>query len=418
VAEPDELSVTDFVTWNNSGGMASGQITRIERDGSIDVPDSDFTINGSEDNPAALIRVWRESENEDGEMEWNPTDVLVGHRFATLTLIASLRGLPTKGGVDLEPPAHIKAIARRAVGVDAAVMVAAGNMTPAMWVDARDTLAASGDTVWGVRLVASVAARFLETADKVIARIEKSNEGRAKGETLSKMETRFSAGQFEIREESDGMVFEGYAAVFDSPSEPLPFIERIAPGAFIRSLKSRNDVKILWNHDTGSILGSTRAGTLSLVEDSRGLKVSAHLPNTSAGRDAAELLRRGDVDSMSFGFSVPRGGDDWNSEGTERTLREVRLHEVSIVAFPAYSATAGTTMVRGLDKVALRAEVDADLLADAMLKIEQGEDITADDRELLAQVIAKLSPEDEVATNEYDMLELKRKKLALLLMGV
>jgi len=157
---------------------------------------------------------------------------------------------------------------------------------------------------------------------------------------------------------------------------------------------------------------------LSLVEDSRGLKVSAHLPNTSAGRDAAELLRRGDVDSMSFGFSVPRGGDDWNSEGTERTLREVRLHEVSIVAFPAYSATAGTTMVRGLDKVALRAEVDADLLADAMLKIEQGEDITADDRELLAQVIAKLSPEDEVATNEYDMLELKRKKLALLLMGV
>jgi len=287
-----------------------------------------------------------------------------------------------------------------------------------MWVDARDTLAASGDTVWGVRLVASVAARFLETADEVIARIEKSNEGRAKGETLSKMETRFSAGQFEIREESDGMVFEGYAAVFDSPSEPLPFIERIAPGAFIRSLKSRNDVKILWNHDTGSILGSTRAGTLSLVEDSRGLKVSAHLPNTSAGRDAAELLRRGDVDSMSFGFSVPRGGDDWNSEGTERTLREVRLHEVSIVAFPAYSATAGTTMVRGLDKVALRAEVDADLLADAMLKIEQGEDITADDRELLAQVIAKLSPEDEVATNEYDMLELKRKKLALLLMGV
>ena len=102
--------------------------------------------------------------------------------------------------------------------------------------DARDTLAASGDTVWGVRLVVSVAARFLETADEVIARIEKSNEGRAKGETLSKMETRFSAGQFEIREESDGMVFEGYAAVFDSPSEPLPFIERIAPGAFIRSL--------------------------------------------------------------------------------------------------------------------------------------------------------------------------------------
>ena len=461
MAEPDELSINDFVTWNNAGGMASGQITRIERDGSIDVPDSDFTINGSEDNPAALIRVWRESENEDGEMEWNPTDRLVAHRFATLTLIASLTRSNDVGAsleirvVDLSPPSYMRAAARRGLAfyaeglagdgltdktVREARAMAAGNVTADKWVRTRawiarhledlDAPAADPDNdsypsagvvahlLWGSGPSKRGAERTMEYANGVIGRLEEENEGRAKGETLSKMETRFSAGQFEIREESDGMVFEGYAAVFDSPSEPLPFIERIAPGAFIRSLKSRNDVKILWNHDTGSILGSTRAGTLSLVEDSRGLKVSAHLPNTSAGRDAAELLRRGDVDSMSFGFSVPRGGDDWNSEGTERTLREVRLHEVSIVAFPAYSATAGTTMVRGLDKVALRAEVDADLLADAMLKIEQGEDITADDRELLAQVIAKLSPEDEVATNEYDMLELKRKKLALLLMGV
>jgi HK97 family phage prohead protease len=319
---------------------------------------------------------------------------------------------------DLTPPLWVRAIARRAVGVESAVAVAAGNMTPAIWVEARDTLVKSGNTVWGVPLIERVALRFLETAGAVIGRIEADNEGRAKGNALSKMETRFNAADFEIREDSDGMSFEGYAAVFDSPSEPLPFIERIAPGAFVRSLKARNDVKMLWNHDTGSILGSTRAGTLGLSEDSRGLKVSAQLPKTSTGNDVRELLSRGDVDSMSFGFSVPKGGDEWSSDGSERTLREIRLHEVSIVAFPAYTATAGTTTVRGLDRVALRAEVDADLLADAIFKIEQGEDISADDRTLLAQVIAKLSPEDEVNVSEYDMLALKKKKLELMKLGI
>lgn len=321
-------------------------------------------------------------------------------------------------GTDLIPPVWVRAIARRAVGDSTAVAVAAGNMTPAMWVDARDALVASGNTVWGVPLIERVATRFLETAGNVIDSIEKDNEGRAKGNALSKMETRFNTVEFELREDSDGMTFEGYAAMFDSPSEPLPFIERIVPGAFIRSLKARNDVKMLWNHDTSSILGSTRAGTLDLVEDSRGLKVRNLLPDTGAGRDASVLIERGDASAMSFGFSVPKGGDEWNSQGTERTLKEIRLHEVSIVAYPAYTATAGTTMVRGLDAVAKRAEVDSDSLADAILKVENGEDITADDRTLLAQVIAKLSPEDEADVSGYDLLALKKKKLQLLMGGM
>ena len=59
-AEPDELSVGDFVQWDSAGGMAKGKIDSIERDGSINVPNSDFTINGDEDDPAALITVYRE----------------------------------------------------------------------------------------------------------------------------------------------------------------------------------------------------------------------------------------------------------------------------------------------------------------------------------------------------------------------
>jgi HK97 family phage prohead protease len=270
--------------------------------------------------------------------------------------------------------------------------------------------------LWGSGPSKRAAQRTLAYSEGVVARIEEENEGRAKGEALSKIETRTTPIEFEVREGSDGMTFEGYAAVFNSPSEPLPFIERIAPGAFKRSIDSRNDIKFLWNHDTGMILGSTRAGTMKLYEDARGLKVVAQLPNTTAGRDAAELLRRGDVDSMSFGFSVPQGGDDWSADGSERTLNSVRLHEVSIVAFPAYSGTAGTTSVRGLDSIAKRADVDADALADAWLKVEEGQSLTEDEGRLLKQVVDSLVPveESEQPQNDLSMLELKKKKLSLL----
>jgi HK97 family phage prohead protease len=233
----------------------------------------------------------------------------------------------------------------------------------------------------------------------------------SRGDGLER-EVRTAHSAIEVREESDGMVFEGYAAVFDSPSQPLPFIEKIDRGAFTRSLKSRNDVKLLWNHDTSQVLGSTRAKTLTLVEDERGLKVQGVLPNTSAGRDAAELLKRGDVDSMSFGFTVIR--DAWSADGNERTLKAVRLHEVSIVAFPAYAGTAGTTSVRNLDVVAERAQVDADQLTAALTKVEAGEDITPADRDLLSAVINTLAPADEPEEVSAEMLALKKKKLQLL----
>lgn len=360
--------------------------------------------------------------------------------------------------VNLDPPSYMRAAARQGLRyyeegkagdgvvqrtIREARAMAAGNVTADKWVRIRAWIArhlvdldapdANPDAdgypsagvvahlLWGSGPSKRAARRALEYANGVVARIEAENEGRTKGESLSKMETRVNAVDFEIREEADGMTFEGYAAVFDSPSEPLPFIERIAPGAFRTSLRSRNDVKLLWNHDSGSVLGSTRAKTLTLTEDERGLRVAAKLPNTSLGRDAAELLKRGDVDSMSFGFSVIK--DAWNSEGNERTLKSVRLHEVSIVAFPAYSGTAGTTSVRGLDKVAQRADVNADELADVLLKIESGEDLDETESALLTRVVQELSPKTEAVEEEkpagnLDLLALKKKKLELLMKGL
>lgn len=84
-AEPGGVKVGDFVSWRSGEGRARGKITRVVRDGEINVPDSSFTIKGTSEDPAALIRVYRESSSG-----WGATDVLVGHRFSTLTKIESL----------------------------------------------------------------------------------------------------------------------------------------------------------------------------------------------------------------------------------------------------------------------------------------------------------------------------------------
>ena len=91
-AAPDALSVGDYVSWNASGGTARGEIERIERDGSINVPDSDFVINGEPDDPAALIRIYQQTDEG-----YEPTDRLVGHKFSTLTKIANLRYIDETG---------------------------------------------------------------------------------------------------------------------------------------------------------------------------------------------------------------------------------------------------------------------------------------------------------------------------------
>jgi len=359
--------------------------------------------------------------------------------------------------VDLSPPAYMRASARRGLEwhreglsgdgvvdrtIREAEAMSRGNMTSDKWVRTRAWIArhlvdmdapqnTPGDdnypgpgavamALWGGGGSKRSAQRAFEYADGVVGRLEAENEGRAKGEALSKLETRIvEVDKFEIREDASGMFLEGYAALFNSRSENLGgFTETIQPGAFRASLRSRNDVKLLWNHDSGAVMGSTRAGTLTLTEDERGLKVSATLPDTTYGRDARELVRRGDVTGFSFGFSMPaRGGDEWSSDGTERVLKSVRLHEVSLVAFPAYPATNGTATVRGLDKIAQRANVDADALADALLKIENGEDISSDDRNLLQTVIDELAPAPEapVVDNSLEMLALKKKKLQLLM---
>jgi HK97 family phage prohead protease len=590
-AEPNALKVNDFVSWNSAGGRARGQIERIVRDGSINVPNSSFTITGTPDDPAALIVVFREMA--DG---YEPTDVKVAHKFSTLTKINALRsrrldsgpqavivdidGTLIDGGsrvekvynflddmedteifivtgrnsddrestisqldelsidydrlfmnpgstadtadfkkataenllkefniilaidnnetmrkiyrdlgitaldvpdvpdvpsdednpdeerqVNLTPPAYMRAAARRGLELNRqgfggdgltdktkqeARDMADGRVSEDKWrriapwisrhlvdLDAPQNNNQNDPGYPGAGLVAHLlwgsgpskraAQRTLDYAQGVIDRLDAEEQQsrwssvnvklnkEEKENKVSKVERRVKTDiDFELRidnAEADGMRFTGYAAVFNSDSEPLPFIERIMPGAFKRSLKARNEVKLFKNHNMDEVLASTRSKTLKLTEDSTGLLAEATLPDTTAGRDLAVLMKRGDVHAMSFGFSVPAKGDKWSNDGMTRELHQIRLHEVSIVTgFPAYEAT--TASVRSLDILASRTNVDADALADAMIKLEAGEKLADSQADLLQEVVTKLRGNEPT---QDDLLELKRKQLDLLM---
>jgi len=229
----------------------------------------------------------------------------------------------------------------------------------------------------------------------------------------TRMETRHFNGTInglEIRADGDGRTFTGYAAVFNADSEPMGgFTERIAPGAFRRSLTSHGwDIKLLANHDAGRVLGSTRAKTLRLTEDDRGLYVEATLPDNTDGQNIAESIRRGDIDSMSFGFSAQPGGESWSNDGAIRTLTDVKLYEVSIVAWPAYTSTAGTTSVRALTAYAQRTDIDSDKLKGAIDALAEVQELTTEQAAMLREIIDQLEmqqeQEDQIE-DEIDMVE-------------
>jgi len=487
-AMPGTLKPGDFVSWKDHGETFQGRIREVVTSGFVDVPGSGVQIEATYFDPAALVQMY---EQVDGQWQEASTFLgLKFSQLSRVTALID-DTMPEfsydepnmddssdqtndasysieEREVDLSAPAFMRAAARqglkyheegysgdglRPATVREARAMAAGNVTADKWVriaawiarhlgDLDSPAAKPGNEdypsagvvahlLWGSGPSKRAANRALRYAQRVVARLEEENRALVSVEArdMAKIETRVNSTQFELRDSDggDGMTFTGYAAVWDSPSLPLPFTETIQRGAFSKSLQSRNDIKLLWNHDSGTVLGSTRAGTLRLHEDEIGLRVEADLPPTSDGKNASILLKRGDIDSMSFGFSVPPGGDEWVSPN-ERVLKSVRLFEASIVAMPAYPGTAGHTSVRAIDKICERASVDPDALADAMLKIEQGQDLTEEEAGILSKVIDTLGPKaeepentEEVEANEElsaELLEIKKKKLETLLKGI
>lgn len=205
------------------------------------------------------------------------------------------------------------------------------------------------------------------------------------------------AVDYEIRAAGDGLTFEGYAAVFDSPSLPMSFSnieggrtfrEVIRPGAFTRSLNAKPNVYLVVNHDIlGSALplASTRSQTMELAQDDHGLRVSASLPDNERGHEVRDAVARGIVTGMSFRFSQPVAKlEDAPDGGLIRVLSEVRLGpEVSVTPFPAYDLTSAA--IRHLADVA---DVEPDDLAEAFRVLREPDaKLTAEQHGLLMAVI-------------------------------
>lgn len=152
----------------------------------------------------------------------------------------------------------------------------------------------------------------------------------------------FELEDVEVRKNDDSgaVTVSGYAAVFEKLSAPMfGFREKIRAGAFTKSI-SKNRVKALWNHNSDKVLGSTKAGTLRLEEDKKGLRFELDLPDTTSGRDAEISIRRKDVDGMSFGFrTITQEWDESDAKNIVRTLIDLDLREVSATPFPAYPQT-------------------------------------------------------------------------------
>ncbi|MBP1917191.1 HK97 family phage prohead protease [Lederbergia galactosidilyticus] len=159
--------------------------------------------------------------------------------------------------------------------------------------------------------------------------------------------------------ENEPIKINGYAAIFNSRTSIGDFFDEIiSPGAFDRSISAKNaDIRALVNHDWDKVIGRTKANTMTLREDEKGLNFEIELPNTSYARDLAESMERGDIDQCSFGFFVDEGKERWDysQEPALRTLEEVELYEVSIVSLPAYEDTeAALVRSKEIDKTVER----------------------------------------------------------------
>lgn len=156
----------------------------------------------------------------------------------------------------------------------------------------------------------------------------------------SQRQIRGVATEFATRQDGETPHISGYFAVFNSNYEIAPGMsESIAPGAFSRTLA--NDVRALINHDSTLVLGRTKAHTLELREDERGLWGDITInPNDGDAMNLYERVKRGDVDQCSFGFEIIKEDTEVHDDGSVHwTIEEVNLFEVSACTFPAYEAT-------------------------------------------------------------------------------
>ena len=202
----------------------------------------------------------------------------------------------------------------------------------------------------------------------------------------------------------DTRTVEGYAIVFDSPSEDMGFYETISPSAVTEDVINRSDVFALFNHDTNKVLARCKygKGSLTLTLDDRGLKYSFTVPKTELGNELLEHLERGEIDGSSFAFIVSSedGSEVWeNINGTtHRTINKIEcLVDVSPVWTPAYSATS--VSARALEKL-------NQMELEKLEQLENEKDITTNEEEQVEEETTN-TEEEEIETKANEEEEVK-----------
>lgn len=208
---------------------------------------------------------------------------------------------------------------------------------------------------------------------------------------MKKMEVRFLPVSFS-EASGDSLEIQGYVNLTEEYSEVLltnrghKFVEKISKGAFGRAIQRAKEIDFLAEHDEKMILASTRNNSLNLVEDDKGLFMSARISPTTWGKDYYTLVKDGIIQNFSFGFVAVN--DDWEERADgilERTINELDLYEVSLVKNPAYPQSyAEARSIMTLDETLKRGEDMSKEKVD-LEKVEKSEDIS----EIISQEMEK-----------------------------
>lgn len=200
--------------------------------------------------------------------------------------------------------------------------------------------------------------------------------------------------QVELRaiESENSMSIHGFIP-YNSNSEGLPWIERLARGCFTKTLQESRDILGLYDHSAGNLLARTSNGSLRFNDTESGLEFDIDLPDTQLGRDTYEMCRSSLLSSCSFGFSAIR--EDWLYENNEevRVILEAKLYEVSIVAQPAYPQT--NVSARSLSSIFEGKELTEDEQNSVKAEIEKLQALLPQEEEKREEPKTEVEPEDD-----------------------
>ncbi len=289
-AEAGSLKTGDMVSWNSSGGRARGKITKIVSSGTLKIPDTNLTLNASEDNPAVLIKVYRGGE---------PSDIIVGHRMKTLTKIGTKQEIRKDV---FDNPIEANARAKEIGCVGSHSHDQDGNKIYMPCETHEEYIDLTGEDV---KDNVSDMKSFIEIKSNIKA-------------------------YYDDEEDKNYGTFEGYGSVFGNKDLGNDVIEA---GAFTKSLKGKKpqSVKLLYQHKSDMPIGVFD----EIKEDEHGLVVKGRLAlKTQAGAEAYELLKMGALDGLSIGFRVNPEKVSYDRRANKRIIKEVDLMEVSLVTFP------------------------------------------------------------------------------------